>query len=75
MLPCLYLGTAYQTKQRSHYIRRVSPTKIDLFVLMKVNNVTSNVIRREQSETNKIARVITSVPYIVNIQIHTLGTN
>ena len=52
-----------------------SPTQTDLILTMKIDNVTSNVSKPEPSETNKIAMVITSSTYIVNIQIHSSGTN
>ena len=52
-----------------------SPTQTDLILSMKIDNVTSNVSRPEPSEKNKIAMVITSSTYIVNIQIHSSGTN
>ena len=54
--------------RRSYYIRRESPTQTDLFLLMKINNVTSNVSRPKPSKTNKLERFITSSPNIVDIK-------
>ena len=75
MLLWFYLGTVYQTMQRSYFTRRASPTETDLILLMKISNITSNITRPKPSETNKLERFITSSPYIVHIQIHSSGTN
>ena len=75
MLLWFYLGTVYQTMQRSYFTRRASPTETDLILLMKISNITSNITRPKPSETNKLERFITSSPYIVHIQIHFSGTN
>ena len=75
MLPWFYLGKVYKTMPKWHYISMASPTQTDLILSMKIDNVTSNVSRPEPSEKNKIAMVITSSTYIVNIQIHSSGTN
>ena len=75
MLLWFYLGTVYQTMQRSYFTRRESPTETDLILLMKISNITSNITRPKPSETNKLERFITSSPYIVHIQIHSSDTN
>ena len=75
MLLWFYLGTVYQTMQRSYFTRRASPTETDLILLMKISNITSNITRPKPSETNKLETFITSSPYIVHIQIHSSDTN
>ena len=75
MLLWFYLGTVYQTMQRSYFTRRASPAETDLILLMKISNITSNITRPKPSETNKLERFITSSPYIVHIQIHSSDTN
>ena len=62
-----YLGTVHQTKSNSLHYRKTA-AQTDLFDLMKMNNLTSNVNQPELSETNKETKVITSIPYTVNIQ-------
>ena len=59
--------------QISLYDRRKSARETDSLDLMKINNVTSNVIQAEQSQTNKNIRVITSAPNTGNTKMHSLG--
>ena len=73
MLPWFYLVKGYQTMQISLYDRRKSARETDSLDLMKINNVTSNVIQAEQSQTNKNIRVITSAPNTGNTKMHSLG--
>ena len=62
-----YLGTVYQTMRRSYYNRRASQKQTDLLLLIKINNVTSNVSRPKPRKANKLERFITSSPFIVHI--------
>lgn len=48
--------------------------KTDLFDLIKINNVSSNVNQPEPGETNKMEKVVRRVPYTSNNQKHSLGT-
>ena len=40
-----------------------------------MNNLTSNLNQPELRETNKNTKVLTSIPYTVNIQKKSSGTN
>ena len=72
MLSWLYLGTVYQDMRKSLH-EKSTAAQTDSFDLVKMNNVTSNVNLPEPSQTNKITKVITSVPYTGNSQIHASG--
>ena len=68
-IPWFYLRTTYQTMSSSLNTIMASAAQTDSFGLIKKKSVTSNVNQPETSDTNKITRVITSVPYTPNTQI------
>ena len=74
MLARFYLATVYQTMSNSLHYRKTA-AQTDSFDLMKMNNLTSNLNQPELSETNKNTKVLTSIPYTVNIQKKSSGTN
>ena len=75
ILVWFYLCKVFKTTRRSYYTRRASSRQTNLILLMKMNNVTSNVSRAKSSEKNKLEIFMTSSPYIVHIQIHSSGTS
>ena len=68
----LILGTVYQTTRNSlHYQSTAEQT--DSLHLIKMIKVTRNVNQPNLSDTNKRKKIITSIPYGSQSQIHASG--
>ena len=68
----LILGTVYQTTRNSLHYRRTAE-QTDSLDLIKMIKVTRNVNQPNLSDTNKGKKVITSIPYGSQSQIHASG--
>ena len=66
------LGTVYQTMRNSLYYRSTAE-QTDSLDFIKMIKVTSNVNQLKSSNTNKKIKVITSIPYPAQSQIHVSG--
>ena len=69
MLPWFYLGTVYKTMPHSLHYRRIGE-QTDSLDLIKVIHVTLIASQPESRETFKRVKVIKSIPYSCQSQIH-----
>ena len=60
---------------RNSLYDRKTAAQTDLFDLIKMNNVSSNVNQPEPRDPNKRTKVITIAPYTGNNQIRSSGTD
>ena len=60
---------------RNSLYDRKTAAQTDLFDLIKMNNVSSNVNQPEPRDPNKRTKVIAVALYTVNNQIHSSGTD
>ena len=72
MFPWFYLGTVSQTMTNSlHYQRTVAKT--DSLNLIKIINLSPNVNQPELIETIKTIKLMRSIPYSAQSEIHAAG--
>ena len=72
MLSWFFVGKVYQTIPNSLHFERTA-AQTESLDLIKIINLTLNVNHPQSSETNKITKVSSSIPYSAQSQIHAAG--